>query len=341
MKHLKLFESYFINEDKEPVACPYYDDKEADSGYVNYWKDFEKLSEEEKKKELDVIRKKVAEHTKSIKDDYTKWFNDPDTIKKFSDKGNKVRAKMVSEYIPKIAIKMHLKSTPENPSKTAWGYFNTKNPNEIHVNLFNFFNGKHEGNKSIRDTIKHEMAHAIDDHFAKNQIRAYNATHASPTSQEEYQMIYLINDKDQYARLNILRGVLNAGPIDTGEQLLDKFMKKVKEKVITSDSFTFHKVINKKGFAILVMEPIMSSKSGGDEKKLIKGRLDRSQEVYTQMQGHNAIMVDGKESFNIEQLFANFAIINDENKIAVSMESIAKLNQTSASIKNVLDQNIA
>ena len=45
------------------------------------------------------------------------------------------------------------------------------------------------------------------------------------------------------------------------------------------------------------------------------------------MSGRKAIVVDGKENYNIEQLFSNFAIIKN-NDIYVNMSEIAQVNLT-------------
>jgi len=46
------------------------------------------------------------------------------------------------------------------------------------------------------------------------------------------------------------------------------------------------------------------------------------------MSGKEAIMVDGKENYNIEQLFSNFARVKNDG-IYVNMNDIANLNVTS------------
>ena len=136
-----------------------------------------------------------------------------------------------------------------------------------------------------------------------------------------------------------MRGIIKAGPADTGDKLLDKFMEQVKNGTITSDIFQFSKGTNKKGHAMLVMDSIQNSKSM--TKGVDQGRLDRTGGAYARMSGKNAIMVDGKENYNLEQLFSNFGAVDDKNRIIINMEHIAKLNYTSASIENNIDQNIA
>lgn len=322
MKHIKLFENFLINEsseDENKNSCTYYNQKKGDEGYKNYWEGYDKLSPEEKNKKLEPIKKMLSENMKSIKKEYNEWYSNPETIKKFSKKEEAVRKSLLSTYLPKIKLKVHT-SDKNNPSKTAWGFFSPSSPEIININLFNFFNGKREGNKSTRDTLKHEMAHAIDNYFSKNGVRTYDATHPPAISSEEYSEIYLINDKDQFARLNVLRGIIGAGPADSAEQLLNKFMKSVQEGKITSKSFTFSKAKDPKGEIFFL---VMTKKPQNLEKG--KNSLEDAEEIYSHMRGKGAVVVDGKENSNIQQLFSNFAKIKGD-KIAVNMNDISNLN---------------
>jgi hypothetical protein len=62
----------------------------------------------------------------------------------------------------------------------------------------------------------------------------------------------------------------------------------------------------------------------------VKGKvpLNVAKKVYSSMMNKGAIMVGGKENFNLEQLFSNFGrIIN--NEIVINMSDIAQLNYSS------------
>jgi len=328
MNHLITFSSFIFESENTSAGanpCPYYQDKSGDPGYTNFWKEFEKMPPEERKSKMSEISDNVSKIFKEVKGEYQKWYSHPDTARKFTREEDGVRRKLISDYLPKINCKLHIKPDPKQPKwvQDSWGWFATDSPFVINVGLYNFFNGKQTGNKSIKDTIKHELAHAIDAYFSKNGVRAYDATHPSNLSQEEYAQIYLINDKDQFARLNILRGLINAGPTDTGKQLLEKFLDAVKKGKITSKIFDFEGgVDSKKNLFLLKMIP----------KKLdgVKGgvSLDAAKKVYSSMMNKGAIMVGNKENYNIEQLFSNFGKIQN-NQILVDMSGIAKLNFTS------------
>lgn len=315
--HLSLFES----QNSEPV-CDYYNDKKPDSGYSDFWSEFNKLDAEKKKAKIEGIRQKMSELVDQCKKEYVGWYSHPDTVKKFTNDEESVRKKLISSLIANFKIKINISPDPgaSEMSKKSWGYCTPqKDPFTSHVNLYNFYNGKPQGNKSIKDTIKHEMAHLIDAFLKKNKVSTYIPTHGSNLSPEEYARIYLINDYDTFARLNILRGVINAGPADSGKQLLEKFLNSCKSGKIESDSFTFSGAMDtKKNFYILVMKPKYVEK---------RASLETAQSVYKLMSGRKAIVVDGKENYNIEQLFSNFAIIKN-NDIYVNMSEIAQVNLT-------------
>jgi hypothetical protein len=319
--HLSLFES----QNSEPV-CDYYDDKKPDSGHFDFWSDFKKLNPEQKKAKFEEIKRILSELSTQNKKEYIDWYSNPDTIKKFSNAEQSVRKNLISSLIPNFKIKINTSPEPDASEmlKKSWGYCSPeKDQFMIYVNLYNFYNGKPEGNKSIKDTIKHEMAHLIDGFLKKNKVSTYIPTHGSNLSQEEYSRIYLINDRDTFARLNILRGVINAGPADTGKQLLDKFISAYKSGKIESESFTFSGARdNKKDFYILVMKPKYTEK---------RASLETTQSVNKLMSGKKAIMVDGKENYNIEQLFSNFSVLMN-GEIYVNMSEIAQVNLTSKSI---------
>jgi hypothetical protein len=319
--HLSLFES----QNSEPV-CDYYSDKKPDSEYFNFWSNFKKLNPEQKKAKLEEIKRNISELSTQNKKEYIDWYSNPDTIEKFSNSEQSVRKNLISSLIPNFKIKINTSPEPgvSEMSKKAWGYCSPeKDQFMLYVNLYNFYNGKPQGNKSIKDTIKHEMAHLIDGFLKKNKVSTYIPTHGSNLSPEEYARIYLINDRDTFARLNILRGVINAGPADSGKLLLEKFIRACKSGKIVSESFTFNGAMDsKRNIYILVMKPKYTEK---------RASLETAQSVYGLMSGKKAIMVDGKENYNIEQLFSNFAILKN-GAIYVNMSEIAQVNLTTKSI---------
>lgn len=320
---LNFSDFIFESQSTDDSGCTHYDQKKGDDGYNNYWAKYNKMSEEgkksERKKILDFISKSMAE----VKEEYRKWYTNPGTITKFTKQEDPVRRSLLSSYLPSLKAKIHLTPKESGGSNSAWGYFIPKDPTIININLFNFWNGKQTGNKSVHDTLKHEMAHAIDNYFSKNGVRTYNATHPPATTEEEYMEIYLINDKDQFARLNVLRQIIGAGPSDSAKILLNKFISAVDSGKITSKSFKFSKGYDStKQIYILAMNPIAPQGVKG------KVSLDAAKKAYSHMSGKEAIVVDGKENYNIEQLFSNFAKVKNDG-IYVNMNDIANLNVTS------------
>ena len=324
MKHL-IHISLFESQNTEPV-CDYYDDKKPDSGYFDFWSEFKKLNTEQKKIKFEKIKQEISELARQNKKEYNDWYSHPNTVSKFTDAEQSVRKKLISSLIPNFKIKLNASSDPNASEmvKKSWGYCSSeKDPFTLHLNLYNFYNGKAQGNKSIKDTIKHEMAHLIDGFLKKNKVSTYIPTHASHLGADEYARIYLINDRDTFARLNILRGVINVGPADSGKQILEKFLSSYKSGKIKSESFTFSGAKdNKKDLYILVMKPKYTEK---------RASLETAQSAYKLMSGRKAIMVDDKENYNIEQLFSNFSAFKN-GEIYVNMSEIAQVNLTSKGI---------
>ena len=324
MKHL-IHISLFESQNTEPV-CDYYDDKKPDSGYFDFWSEFKKLDTEQKKIKFEKIKQEISELARQTKKEYNDWYSHPNTVSKFTDAEQSVRKNLISSLIPNFKIKLNASSDPNASEmvKKSWGYCSSeKDPFTLHLNLYNFYNGKAQGNKSIKDTIKHEMAHLIDGFLKKNKVSTYIPTHASHLGADEYARIYLINDRDTFARLNILRGVINVGPADSGKQILEKFLSSYKSGKIKSESFTFSGAKdNKKDLYILVMKPKYTEK---------RASLETAQSAYKLMSGRKAIMVDDKENYNIEQLFSNFSAFKN-GEIYVNMSEIAQVNLTSKGI---------
>ena len=66
----------------------------------------------------------------------------------------------------------------------------------------------------------------------KNGVKTYQQTIDTSTP-ELHRANYIVNDRDQYARLNVLRGIVGAEPNDHPSTLLNKFMEQVKNGKIT------------------------------------------------------------------------------------------------------------
>lgn len=296
-----------INEqsEKSSLECTVNISKNAPN---NIWEQMDPVKREQKLKEIEKIINQTI--TKSI-DDYTKWFKNPLTVKKFTGFLAKKALGELPNYLKQIN-RVNIQFNGSDRFKNARAWVNAKEPYIINYNLSQL----HDGNdftSSIYDTTKHEMGHLIDYFFKKRGVKTYNQTIDTSTP-ESYQQNYIVNDQDQYTRLNVLRGIIDAGPTDDPLTLLNKFMKKVNSGKITSNKFNF------------------SAVSSNDSPLKQKNDTDTANQIMKVLE-HGSIIVDNKDSHNIEQLFSNFAI-NKGGDIFVNFNLIADLNFTSKEIKN-------
>ena len=199
------------------VSCDKNISKGAD--YLNNWKDMD----ENKRKELVTsIRSTLEQSLGRSKEEYIKWFQHPVTIQKFRTPEEKEVLKKLPAYLQSINnIKLHFQNPPSGQNARAW-VTNIK-PTEINYNLSNLHDGNDFQGQSIDYTTKHEMGHLIDFFFKKNGVQTYFET-TNDDIGTGYTANYLVNDKDQYTRLNVFRGIVGAGPNDHPLTLLNKFL---------------------------------------------------------------------------------------------------------------------
>lgn len=276
------------------------------TGYGNVWKTMDPNKRNELIKELNSV---VSQSMDKSRNDYIKWFKNPLTIKKFKTSKEREILKMLPTYLQSIKKINYTFSGPKSmPNSIAW--VNSNNPTTINYNLSQIHNGNNFVGTSIGDTTKHEMGHLIDYFFKKNGVNTYIGT-INTNSQQEYQANYIVNDRDQYTRLNVFRGVVNAGPADPPQTLLNKFLNQVNSGKITSNKYNFSGMFSKNG---------MTQKNNTEQATEIIKLLNKS------------IFVDGKFSLNIEQLFSNYAI-NKGGTIYVSFDLLAEQNFTSKDLE--------
>ena len=272
-------------------------------GYVNVWKSMDPNKRNEL---LKYIQATITQSMDKSKQEYIKWFKNPLTIKKFKTPRERAVLKQLPSYLQTIKnVNITLKGPNGKSSVIAW--VSSDKPTLINYNISQLHNGEDFYNQSIDDTTKHEMGHLIDYFFKKNGVATYIQT-IQTNDQESYNANYLINDKDQYTRLNVLRGIIGAGPADPPTTLLGKFLNQVKSGNITSKKFDFSGV---------------TSKTPGLKQK---NNIQTATEVNKVLQ--NTIFMDGKSNLNIEQLFSTFGI-NKGGTVYVSFDLLAQLNVTS------------
>lgn len=277
------------------------------SGYDNVWKTMEPNKRNELIKQLNS---EVSRSLDKSRESYIKWFQNPLTIKKFKTPKEKEVLKRLPAYLQTIKKINYAFSGPKggNPNTRAW--VNPKSPDVINYNLSQLHNGQDFYGMSIDDTTKHEMGHLIDYFLEKNGVETYIQT-IDTDSQESYNANYIVNDRDQYTRLNVFRGIVGAGPADAPQTLLSKFLYQVKSGKISSDKFDFSGI---------------SSKSGMSQKN----NTQQTTEIFKLIGG--SILVDGKNNHNIEQLFSNYGM-DKSDTIYVSFDLLAQQNITSKELE--------
>jgi len=278
------------------------------AGYLETWK---KMDETKRNQVLDSIKRSIDQSLQKSREEYIKWFQNPLTIKKFKPGKESDVLKKIPSYLQSIKkINLMFKGPDSMPTARAW--VSTKLPNEIFYNLSQIHDGNDFVGQSIDYTTKHEMGHSIDNFFKANGVDTYINTINTP-NQDSYNANYIVNDRDQYTRLNVLRGIINAGPADHPKTLLSKFLSSVKNGTITSDKFTFSGISSK------------TPPSGKNDAK-------KATEIFKILQ--NGIFVHGKNNPNVEQLFSNFGVENG-GTVYVSFDSLAQLNITSKDLEKI------
>lgn len=306
MKLVSLFKDVIKEQSNDSsIDCDKNVTKEM--GYFNVWKDMDPNKRNEL---IKSIQNTISQSLEKSKGEYIKWFQNPLTIKKFKTPKEQMVLKKIPSYLQTInRVNITFKGANGVVGARAW--VNNNAPNIINYNISQIHDGNDFQGQSIEYTTKHEMGHLIDYFFKKNGINTYIQT-IQTNDQSTYNANYLINDADQYTRLNVLRGIIGAGPADPPITLLDKFLGQVKSGKITSDKFNFSG---------------SSSKSSGLKQK---NDIKVASEVNKIL--NQSIFVNGKNNLNIEQLFSNFGI-NVGGTVYVSFDLLAQLNLTSKDLE--------
>lgn len=279
---------------------------EVPSNVVNRWN---QMNPDEKKKKISEISPKLDAAVKKARDEYEAWFKNPDTSKKFPSLFDKTKLMTVSSYIQTIKKINLIFNLPKDKNPGTMGWVSSNEPTVININVPKFHDGDSFTNSDVYQTIKHEMAHLIDNYLTKIGVKTYNQT-VDTSTQELYDKNYIINDKDQYARLNLLRSTIGAAPMDGAKELLTKFMNKVKENVITFPKLD-----------VSVSKSTQSSQ---------KNNTDLSNAYYSWIEQNGGIFVNNSPIHNFSQLFGTFAARGSGNSVLINFNLIADLNITSA-----------
>lgn len=263
------------------------------------------------------IETEIRSAIQKAKTEYEAWFSNEGTIGKFK---NKNLIPPLKAYVKSLgAFKTYYDET-KTPNKKANAWITGAKTKEelnqlkhktININVFKIYDGT-KYTSPLDQTVKHEMGHIIDRYLTNNGESAYLPTHET-FNQEQYQQNYIINDKDQFTRLQVFRTVVGAEPLDNGEQLLDKFLQKYQTGEIKISGYTPSKVY---------LDKVPEKRDAAKAKSAYSYLFQK-------------IIVNGTPSHNISQLFATFSYfqkVNPQDVLATiwtSFDKIGELNITS------------
>ena len=299
---------HIIKEQSEDSSVSCNKNISKGAGYLSAWQNMDK---DKRNELLKSIKSTIDQTLIKSKEEYIKWFQHPTTIQKFKTPEEKEVLKKLPTYLQSInTVKLSFKGSKTMPNAIAWVTPGVE-PTVINYNISQIHDGTDFRGDSVEPTTKHEMGHLIDFFFKKNGVKTYNQT-IDTSVPGSYQANYLINDKDQYTRLNVLRGIVGAGPNDHPSMLLKKFMSQVNSGKITSDKFNF------------------SSASSETTPLSQKNDLQTTKQIWKILM--NNILVDGNPELNIGQLFSTFATERG-GTVYVSFDLLAQLNLTAKGLE--------
>ena len=297
-----------ITEQSEDSSASCDKNVSKDAGYLSAWQNMDPIK---RKELLKSIKSTIDQTLNKCKEEYIKWFQHPATIQKFKTPEEKEVLKKLPSYLQTInTVRLSFNGSKTQPTAIAWVNPATE-PTVIKYNITQIHDGNDFQGTPLDYTTKHEMGHLIDHFFKKNGVETYQQT-IDTSAPGSYQANYLINDKDQYTRLNVLRGIIGAGPNDSPQMLLSKFMSQVNSGKITSDKFNF------------------SQASSETTPLSQKNDLQTTKQIWKILM--NNILVDGKPELNIGQLFSTFGTERG-GTVFISFDLLSELNLTSKDLK--------
>ena len=282
--------------------------KSASPGAFDMWNS---LDENIKRSKVESIKSDIRNVISRCVAEYNTWFSNPGTVAKFKTEKEKSVLRQIPSFLQGVK-NINLSVGGPGGRNTVIAWVSNVNMTTINYNLPMIHNTERYIGSSMYEITKHEMGHLIDYFFTKNGVKTYIQT-IDTSSQQEYQDNYLINDKDQYARLSYLRQLVGAGPADSPQVLLTKFMKRVEDGTVTSSKFNMTGIQSKTP---------KRTKNDINTAKSINAKIGMT------------IMVKGKPSINLDQLFSTFALVNG-NDIWVSFDLVAQLNLTSRDVEKM------
>jgi hypothetical protein len=238
---------------KEPDAgCTYYNQREVSGenrvAYKNLQAEIKAMNTEEKREYEMELKEKFKLDLQEVKQYYINWFNNSQKVDWFSRRGAEdIRTQLVNKHIPNMQLEAFLnrdscvawcqRNGSQKYTNTtcggAWGFVSSNNFSVIYLNFYNFYDGTENGDADVKHTLTHEVAHSIDLFLKNKGFKTSPQVHGSEST------CYIKNDMEDYARLNTLRETIGAGPNDSGEEFVQKFIQNIKNGNITSPSCRF------------------------------------------------------------------------------------------------------
>jgi hypothetical protein len=232
---------------------------------------------------------------------FSSYYTSDEVKKKFKNPDN---IKRLIEEISKVKIKVNV-SPQGGEIDDAWGAIYTNDLYTIHINFYNFFNGKI--NSSVYDTIVHEMGHIVD-----FQLRAFreNPSFMEPSSLRPISQsdMYIVSREEDYARVQRLRNLLFLSPFAEKDELVEGL-----KKLIDSNKMSI---------------PNFEIEFSSDNTKMI---VKHKQELKVLPLGHISwilgnIIINDYLASDLGYLFAKYSKVNN-GKIEIDLTKIVRINK--------------
>jgi hypothetical protein len=264
-----------------------------------------KLWNEHKHNPTNDSKNRIIEFNNSELEKCVEWFSSyytsDDVRKKFKNQNN---IKKLIDEISKVKIKVNL-GPQGSEIDDAWGAIYTNDLYTIHINFYNFFNGKI--NSSVYDTIVHEMGHIVD-----FQLRSFRETPSffemptlRPLSDSD---MYIVSREEDYARVQRLRHLLSLSAFAELDELVEGLKKLVESNKMSIPNFKIN--------------------FSGDKTKMI---VEHSQQLKVLPLNHISwllgnIIINDYLASDLGYLFAKYSKVN-KGKIEVDLVKIVRINK--------------
>jgi len=187
--------------------------------------------------------KRLSEQKQKAIEYYEGWLSKSDTKKKLKNPKSleKIESVIYNSIIIGITEPLYEGGT-SSKGATAFVFDDSTN------HIFYFIRDSLQTSDSILKTLIHEIGHLIDFELKKlGEKTIYNSDHKCDgvkkfdnKKRDEYSSTteYVESNTENYARLQVIRKVLNLNPIETPQSFIDKFFNKLQSRELKFQ-FTF------------------------------------------------------------------------------------------------------